>query len=277
MLSVGAVLLYRRIRSKRRAKASASRDSMSTPMMSSFGRLNAPSTFSFHAPALNSPQTSYQPITRPPASPLSSYHDGSSSGGSSSSGHSVKSPMSEHSSAFHFPLLSKDGHLMPPVPASSWSIHDGDLGGAGGMAYGARPLPPAPGDEQYYEEQEQEYQYAQYTPDPYNVGPQAQPQLVAPTPTTPKRWSYVPPHSTPSPDRSDESVQQIVGLYPAIDFRSDGSLSGGQYEYSLDNASLRSSPRIAKVEDTFGFHLQPQSATYHRSFSAEGEQLRADR
>lgn len=282
MLTVGGILLYRRLRNQRRAKADAS-DSANTPMISSFNRLAAQSTFSFHAP--NSPMNTYQPpssAVRPPPSPLSSYHDGSSgSASSSSSDHSVKSPMSDHSSQFHFPLLSADGHLMPPAPASSrgsWYIAEGDLGSGAGTA--GRPLPFAPGEEGERKSQyDYEYGY-DYSPDPYEsehdhqAQAQAQTHLIAPAPRTPKRWSYEPPHSTPSPDRSDESVQQIVGLYPSIDFRGDGTI---EYGYNgVDSASIRSSPRVARVEDTFGFH-QPQSAVYHRSFSAEGEEIRADR
>lgn len=326
VLSVGAILLYKRIRTRSRAKAAAEQasDGMSQPMISSFNQ----SRFSFHAPA--SPSQAYQPSTRPPVSPqmssASSNHDGSSgSGGSSSSGHSHNSPMSDQGSQFHFPLLSADGHLMPPVPASSrgqtWNISEGDLGMGSGVV---RPLPNAPGtgtegDGGAYDyEQYEEYQYQyDYSPNPsyegegggeqgidekatlsyyeYQQHPEDQAReeepmvhLVAPLPRTPKRWSYIPPHSTPSPDRSEQSrsesheTAEIVGLYPSIEFRGDGSIDYG-YGYGrgrgVDDdaaASIRSSPRVAQVQDTFGFH-QPQTATYHRSFSAEGEEIMADR
>lgn len=220
--------------------------------------------------------------------------------------------MSDQGSQFHFPLLSADGHLMPPVPASSraqtWNISEGDLGMGSGVV--VRPLPNAPGTgintgpegEAYDYEQYEEYQYQyDYSPNPsyengtvhddekatlsyYEHAEEQEPmvQLVAPTPRTPKRWSYEPPHSSPSPDRSELSesheTAQIIGLYPSIEFRGDGSID---YGYGRargvdDDASIRSSPRVAQVQDTFGFH-QPQSATYHRSFSAEGEDIMADR
>ena len=299
VLSVGAILAYKRIRTRSRAKAEQASEDMSQPMISSFNQ----SRFSFQSPA--APSQAYQP-TRPPISPalssVSSYHDSNSgSGSSSSSGHSHNSPVSDQGSAFHFPLLSADGHLMPPVPASSraqtWNISDGDLG-AGGAGAG-RPLPNAPG-EAYDQEQYEEYQYQyQYSPNPsyeserdinekavLSYYEQQEPQvhqLVAPTPRTPKRWSYEPPHTTPSPDHSQShshshSTEEVIGLYPSIEFRGDGSIDYGYGSRGMvdDTASIRSSPRIAQVQDTFGFH-QPQSATYHRSFSAEGEEIMADR
>lgn len=278
---------------------------MSQPMISSFNQ----SRFSFHAP-IPSPSQAYQPPTRPPISPQmstgtgsgSSYHD-SSSGSSSDHSHSYTSPLSDQGSQFHFPLLSADGHLMPPIPASSrqqsWNISEGDLGSGTG-----RPLPYAPGVNEnenetgpYDQDQYEEYQYQyDYSPNPnssyghdekaimsYYEQQQQQEEprvhLVAPTPRTPKRWSYEPPHTTPSPERSDENPQdQVIGLYPSIAFRGDGTID---YSYAHvrgvdDNASIRSSPRVAQVQDMFGFH-QPQSATYHRSFSAEGEEIMADR
>lgn len=216
--------------------------------------------------------------------------------------------MSDQGSAFHFPLLSADGHLMPPMPASSrqqtWNISEGDLGSGAGAGAGlgaSRPLPNAPGTpvEPYEYEQYQEYQYS-YSPNPsyendnhyenemdekavlsyYEEEPEPRVHLVAPTPRTPKRWSYEPPHSTPSPERSDEgsNSHQVIGLYPSIEYRGDGSIDYGygQRRGVDDDASIRSSPRVAQVQDTFGFH-QPQSATYHRSFSAEGEDIMADR
>lgn len=308
LLSVGAVLLYKRLRTRSRAKAERSQGDMSQPMISSFNQ----SRFSFHSSIPVSPLQTYQPPTRPPVSPQmssgsgsSSYHDSSSG---SSSGHSHTSPLSDQGSAFHFPLLSADGHLMPPVPASSrqqtWNISEGDLGSG-------RPLPNAPGTEEYGNANihENDYEYEQYaydySPNPSYEGyegidekatmsyyeqedpahmhlhlqPPTQTQhLVAPTPRTPKRWSYEPPHSTPSPERSDDHAHEVVGLYPSIEFRGDGSIDYG-YGHGRgvdDHASIRSSPRVAQVQDTFGFH-QPQSATYHRSFSAEGEEIMADR
>jgi hypothetical protein len=76
-----------------------------------------------HAPLLHSMYT-----TSPTAPPLSPYADSHSSG----SGSPRTSPPSE----FHFPILSADGHLLPPAPASaSASIHARDAD---------RPLPAPP-------------------------------------------------------------------------------------------------------------------------------------
>lgn len=224
---------------------------MATPMMSQF----APSTFSFHS-STNIPQNTYQPPTRPPISPLAeSYHDGSSTSSSSSSGHSHKSPMSDHSSQFAFPLLSADGHLMAPVPASSrmsWNINEGDLGSAAS----SRPLPAAPGSPAFYDDYtEYQYQNEYESLDGHSI--------KSPVPYNPnQKWSYQPPS------------EEVVGLYPnAHDEYEQG------YEYrngsEIDGGSIRSQVRTPKIQDTFGFH-QPQTATYHRSFSAEGEAIRVD-
>lgn len=163
--------------------------------------------------------------------------------------------MSDHSSQFAFPILSADGHLMPPLPASSrksWNISEGDLG--------SRPLPLAPGEEiaaydyeNTYEQYEYDYDYV-----PYETSSDGH-SLKAPIPQNPsKRWSY-------DPTSLDS---EVVGLYP-----STVALRQDEHDYGYDNASVKSYQRTPKVEDTFGFH-QPQAATYHRSFSAEGEELR---
>jgi hypothetical protein len=219
----------------------------------------APSTFSFHTPLTSQPQNTYQPPARPPRSPVSEhsqYADSVSASGSSSSGHSVKSPMSDHSSQFAFPILSADGHLMPPLPASSrksWNISEGDLGSG-------RPLPLAPGEESVgydyaYDQNDEQYEFDYI---PYETSSDGH-SLKAPIPQNPaKRWSYDPTPTSP----------EVVGLYPnSVDLRRD------EYEYGYDNASVKSYQRTTKVEDLYGFH-QPQAATYHRSFSAEGEELR---
>jgi hypothetical protein len=248
-------------------------------MMSNY----APSTFSFQSQALghltSQPQNTYQPPARPPVSPAmstSSYYNsetgsGGGSGSSSASDHSIKSPMSDHSSQFAFPILSADGHLMPPVPASprkSWNISEGDLGS--GAAFG-RPLPLAPGagneaaySYTYDQDQEIADDYSQYTYERTSLDHAH--SLKAPVPHNPtKRWSYEPPTTSSDPE--------IVGLYPnSIDLRRDDYDYG--YGHGYDSASIRSNQRTPKVQDLYGFH-QPQSATYHSSFSAEGEDLRA--
>ena len=263
VLIVGCVLLYKRIRTRSKAK-SANRDSMSAPMMSQF----APSTFSFHAPTTSQPQNTYQPPTRSPLSPAMSgesyYQDSSSSGGSSSDhSHSNKSPMSDHSSQFAFPILSADGHLMAPLPASSrgsWNISEGDLGAGAG-----RPLPLAPGETSpglYDSEAYQQYEYTTYDQSLDNHSTSTH-SIKAPVPRNPnQKWSYAPTN------------EEVVGLYPNSLVTRDEDYEQG-YEYGYDNGSIRSSQRVPEIQDSFGFH-QPQSATYHRSFSAEGEYIRAD-
>lgn len=256
MLVVGCILLYKKLRTRSKANKAKNTDSMATPMMSQF----APSTFSFHSNTntMAQPQNTYQPPTRPPMSPISqeSYHDSSSSS-SSSSGHSHKSPMSDNSSQFAFPLLSADGHLMPPLPASSrtsWNIQEGDLGAA---AISTRPLPAAPGSPAFYDDGSEGYDYAQYDyVNDYEYKSTDAHSIKAPVPQ--KKWSYQPP------------TEEVVGLYPnVLDEYEQG------YEYGNDGASIRTQSRVPQIQDTFGFH-QPQSATYHRSFSAEGETIRVD-
>lgn len=82
--------------------------------------------------------TSSEPLYSPVSPSSSDYHDSASAHSHSSS--SISSPNSD---SFHFPILSADGHLLPPVPASSRSAHkeatEGDLG--------LRPLPLSPADQ----------------------------------------------------------------------------------------------------------------------------------
>jgi len=215
----------------------------------------APSTFSFHG-SMSQPQNTYQPPTRPPISPLAeSYHDGSSSS-SSSSGHSHKSPMSDHSSQFAFPLLSADGHLMAPLPASSrnsWNIQEGDLGSAASIY--TRPLPAAPGSPAFYDDGNDDYDYTQYYVNEHEKSVDGH-SIKSPIPYNPnQKWSYQPPS------------EEVVGLYPN-DYEQG-------YEYERDGGSIKSQSRTPKIRDDFGFH-EPQTATFHRSFSAEGENIRMD-
>jgi hypothetical protein len=85
--------------------------------------------------------------------------------------------------------------------------------------------------------------------------------IKAPIPYNPnQRWSYEPPS------------EQVVGLYPASDLYHEEEQGQG-YEY--DGGSIRTNSRTPRIESTNMFG-QPQSATYHRSFSAEGEYIRAD-
>lgn len=79
-------------------------------------------------------------IERPLISPVLSSHENQATDSSSSSTHSNHSLYSPVSENFHFPILSADGQLLPPVPASarrSWVE-------ASEVDIGARPLPSPP-------------------------------------------------------------------------------------------------------------------------------------
>ncbi|KAL7421179.1 hypothetical protein Q5752_004064 [Cryptotrichosporon argae] len=155
LLACGAVWLARYLRGRRAAAAS---DAIGTPLM---GYRDA------YSPVLPSaPQHTAYPGPHPPLSP-------------SSSSHSHGNPYSPDPETFHFPVLSADGHLLPPVPASSRPVSPT-----------ARPLPSPP---QIYE--------------------QAQPRLVhAPTPHNPAaRWSY---RADDELSSGHSEYVPVVGLYP---------------------------------------------------------------
>jgi hypothetical protein len=144
---------------------------------------------------------------------------------------------------------------MAPLPASSrnsWNIQEGDLGSAASI----RPLPAAPGSGSpvFYDDGNEEYAQYQYINE-YEKSVDGH-SIKSPIPYNPnQKWSYQPPS------------EEVVGLYP-------NEYEQG-YEYERDGASIRTQSRTPRIQDTFGFH-QPQSATYHRSFSAEGENIRVD-
>jgi hypothetical protein len=56
-----------------------------------------------------------------------------------------------------------------------------------------------------------------------------------------------------------------------MEIRNDGSVEIIRDEYDMGQ-QVAASPTIARVDDSRGLY-QPQSATFHRSFSAEGEDL----
>ncbi len=200
--------------------------SLGTPLMSTGAGFTSPNLMASPLVAL----------VRPPISPLSTSSSELRSNSSSSSGsHSLHSPNSEN---FHFPLLSADGHLLPPAPASSrrsWI----DASALDAMD---RPLPSPP--------------------------PVATP-IFAPAPQTPKRWSYISPRESPSPERSDVGV---VGLYSGIEIMGDDSFELLRDEIVEPRRKKPLSPTITRVSQPVGMY-QPQKATFYRTLSAEGEDL----
>ncbi|WWC64159.1 uncharacterized protein I303_106767 [Kwoniella dejecticola CBS 10117] len=207
--------LYR-ARAKDRASQLASEpkmSSMGTPLMRHAGSF-----------ASLSRQTS-----RVPASPLSSdsSHFSSPTPGS---------PYSPNPENFHFPILSADGHLLPPPPASSRRspVELADPS--------ARPLPLAPSSTS-------------------STAP-----LYAPVPKSTERWSY----RTPSED-SHANVYP-AGLYSGVEIRRDGSVEIMRDDYGIETANIRSSPTISRVDHSLSGYA-PQRATFYRSLSAEGDDL----
>lgn len=175
--------------------------------------------------------------TRPPLSPLSTNSSELRSDSSSSSG--SHSPYSANSENFYFPILSAEGHLLPPPPTSSrrsWiDARPSDLS--------ERPLP---------------------TPPPVTS------PIFAPIPRTPKRWSFGPTHDESlSPERKDSAV---IGLYAGIEIGGDGSFELLRDDHDISPRGIRSSPTMTRVARKAGMY-QPQRATFHRSLSAEGEDL----
>ncbi|OCF72574.1 hypothetical protein I204_06956 [Kwoniella mangroviensis CBS 8886] len=167
-------------------------------------------------------------VSRAPPSPLSS--DSHSSQFSSPNPGSPYSPSSEN---FHFPILSADGHLLPPPPASSRKSPV-ELNSVGLD----RPLPVAPAS-------------------------MAAP-LYAPVPKSSQRWSYRTP--------SEDSHGYPAGLYSGVEIRGDGSVEVMRDDYGIETTNIRSSPTISRVDHSLGGYApQPQRATFYQSLSAEGD------
>lgn len=170
--------------------------SLSTPLVSSIDQ------FPSSHPRSRSPSIH----KRRPLSPLSNTSSEMRTNSSSSSeSHSTSSDN------FHFPILSAEGHLLPPRPASSrHSWID-----ATSTDSGERPLPTRP--------------------------PLASP-IFAPIPRTPRRWSYQPAQEeSPSPERN---TGPIVGLYSGVGMRGDGSFELLKEEYDVEPKDIRSSPKM---------------------------------
>lgn len=94
--------------------------------------------------------------------------------------------------------------------------------------------------------------------------------IFAPIPRTPKRWSFGPTHDESlSPERKDSAV---IGLYAGIEIGGDGSFELLRDDHDISPRGIRSSPTMTRVARKAGMY-QPQRATFHRSLSAEGEDL----
>jgi hypothetical protein len=184
--------------------------SLGTPLISSTFYPSSPQTFT--RPTL----ARLVSAPSPEVPPSSQYHDSSSD-----SSHSTTSgpPLSPNTEDFHFPILSADGHLLPPPITSRRSWIDAS------QIPSDRPLPSPP---------------------------LAQPEVLSPIPKTSKRWAYQPQDGLLSPEA-------IVGLY-------DG------FDRDVGTGSINSSSRIITVEKQSSPH-RPHTATLHRTFSAEGEEI----
>ena len=171
----------------------------------------------------------------PPRPALVTHYTGVSEQDSSSLySHSSYSPYSPNPESFHFPILSADGHLLPPPPVSSHR----SLGSQDDS--GARPLPTAP---------------------------PVLSAIIAPVPVTPQRWSYRASSLSP-----DEEEGDVIGLYSGIEIRGDGSIEMLRDDYDVEPRGIAASPTIARVHKPIGV-FEPHRATFYRSLSAEGEDL----
>ncbi|ORY26277.1 hypothetical protein BCR39DRAFT_262765 [Naematelia encephala] len=155
----------------------------------------------------------------------------------SSDSHASSSLLSPSSENFHFPILSADGHLLPPPPAStrrSWLVvSEADAS--------TRPLP----------------------------SPPLPTSIVSPIPQTPKRFSYQPARSSsPSPERPEDTI----GLYPGVEIRQDGSVEILRDDY-LESHDTANVPAYRPAASSYHPSVAPQKALFYRSFSAEGEDI----
>ncbi|WVR09172.1 hypothetical protein IAU60_006234 [Kwoniella sp. DSM 27419] len=198
LASIAGRRWYKRRSRARRAQLEAgpAMSSMGTPLIQQAGAFGTVS----------------RQLSHPPASPLSSTSSSDSSHGAgslysdSSSPRSLYSPSSE---AFHFPILSADGHLLPPPPASSRrSIVE-----VNPFESDARPLPSAP------------------------LSPPV--PLHAPVPKASNQWSYRSPLDSDLHDG---------GLYPGVDIPTDGSTGMLASGLGIGTTRIASSPMISQVE-----------------------------
>ncbi|WRT68920.1 uncharacterized protein IL334_005902 [Kwoniella shivajii] len=221
LMILGGIYLRRLYKARARDRASQlavepRTSSMGTPLMRHAGSF-----------ASISRQTSRIPVS-PMSSSSSSFHQNESMySGPPSPG----SPYSPNPENFHFPILSADGHLLPPPPASSRQSFIEPTPSE-------RPLPLAP-------------------------AVPAVP-LYAPVPKSSQQWSYRSP--------SEDSHGHPTGLYSGVEIRGDGSIEIMRDDYSIDSANIRSSPTISRVDQSFNGYA-PHRATYHRTLSAEGDDI----
>ena len=168
--------------------------SLGTPLISSRAPFDTMSS-SHHVPS------------RPPLAPLSTQLSSRSHSSTSLESRSSCSPSSEN---FHFPILSADGHLLPPPPASSrHSSSD-----ANGSDSDGRPLP---------------------SPPPATVS------VMAPLPLIPKRWSYE--HTFEEINVHDTSES----LYEGVNIRSERRPESME-DYHYDSSHVASLPkRLTKM------------------------------
>ncbi|WVF65694.1 hypothetical protein IAT40_000425 [Kwoniella sp. CBS 6097] len=177
LLVLAGIFARRSLRKRSRERASQlsaepAMSSMRTPLVHHAG------TF-----ASLSRQGSHVLPPSPSDSSSSSFHQSESA---FSSPPSPGSPYSPNSDNFHFPILSADGHLLPPPPASSRrSVEDHAM-----YDPYARPLPSAP--------------------------LATQTTLYAPIPKSTEKWSYQ--------GGSNESGSYPIGLYSGADSHCDGSI-----------------------------------------------------
>lgn len=191
--AIALVLVIRRVRQRRRTQAALEgMTPMSSPLL--------PVGFHFMRQRSNDPATMpLQPEEAPPPSPM---------------------PSSE---SFHFPVLSADGHLLPPPSPSA------TVGRSSRYSVDTRPLPDAP----------LQFRTAGQSP-----------RMDEP--------------------RRGAGQSPVIGLFPseaALPPMRDVRRSRGT-EYAAVPI-VANSPQL---EQSWGLY-QPQSATYHRSFSAEGEDM----
>ncbi|OCF31362.1 hypothetical protein I316_06967 [Kwoniella heveanensis BCC8398] len=227
LLVLAGIYIRRFLKTRSRERAN---QLSAEPAMSS---MRTPLVYHASASASLSRQGSHLPSS-PLESSSSSFHQQAESPVSSPP--SPGSPYSPNSETFHFPILSADGHLLPPPPASSRrSVEEHTL-----YDPYARPLPPAPSV--------------------------AKPTLYAPVPKSTEKWSY---HGG-----SEESDSYPIGLYSGAEIPYDGSIEYlREEEYGADGLSrIMASPTFSFVQQSFGNH-EPQRVSYHRTPSTEGDEF----
>ena len=142
-----------------------------------------------------------------PVLSLPSSEEPPSDESSSNESHSPSSPYSDGSEHFAFPILSADGHLLPPAPASRRSYNDANQAGDGSQ----RPLP---------------------SPPLVSTSP-----ILSPRPLTAKRFSYQPARSrSPSPERGR---RPLFGLYPEVGVAYDSPFEILREDFDSGSAGIR--------------------------------------